>query len=279
MNSQAPSVGWSTPYEIALLIISVLLFCGFLVWEQKFATEPIMPLKIFRAPTFTALVFVVLLSYMAFGIALWYSISWQQLLRHSSVMQTGINFVPFGIGSLLAVFGAAWLIPRVAAQWIMATGVFVVLVSSLLLATMPVQQSYWAQTFPATVLLGFCPDFVFVAAQLIASNSVGRRQQGVASSLIGTLNLYGNSLGLGFAGTVETELTRKGGAGSQVFGYRAALYFAAALSVVGLLLDFAFVRMPKDEREGWDESMDDDNPVVGAVLGAATTAVERQTPA
>ncbi|KAF7548941.1 hypothetical protein G7Z17_g6723 [Cylindrodendrum hubeiense] len=117
---------------------------------------------------------------------------------------------------------------------------------------MPVKQTYWAQTFPAMVLGGLCPDFVFVAAQIIASNSVSRQQQGVASSLIGTLNLYGNSLGLGFAGTIETELIKDGH--EEVVGFRAALYFGAAIAVAGLILDFAFVRVPKDEREGWDET-------------------------
>lgn len=275
-TSQAPSVGWSTPYEIACLIISVLLFCGFLVWEQKFAKEPIMPLNIFRTPTFTALVFVVLLTYMSSGITQWYSITWQQLLRHESVMQTGINFIPFGIASLLAVGIAAWLIPRVAAQWIMAIGILVALGANLLLATMPVEQTYWAQVFPANILLGFCPDFVYVAAQVIASNSVGRNQQGVAGSLIGTLNLYGNSLGLGFAGTLETELTRKGGkAVANAFGYRAALYFGAALAAVSLFLDFAFVRMPKDEREGWGEEAEEETATVGTTLGAMSSAVQR----
>lgn len=254
------------------MILSIVLFASFLVWEQRFATEPIMPLAIFRAPTFTALIFVVLLSYMAFGIALWYAVSWQQLLRSLSVLQTGINFLPFGLGSLVAVAVAAWLIPRVAAQWIMAIGVAVVLVANLLLATMPEQQTYWAQTFPAMLLCGFCPDFVFVAAQIIASNSVNRRQQGVASSLIGTLNLYGNSLGVGFAGTIETELV-KGGA-DEVRGFRAALYFAAGLALVGLVLDFAFVRMPKDDREGWEDSDD-----VAHESEAIATGAELQTTA
>lgn len=147
----------------------------------------------------------------------------------------------------------------------MAIGVAVVLASSLLLATMPIDQSYWFQTFPAMVLSSFCPDFVYLAAQIIASNSVSRRHQGLASSLVGTLNLYGNSLGLGFAGTIETEVTKKLAAGSSaaesvadtVSGYRAALYFAAGIAFLGLVLDFAFVRVPKNEREGWDEELED----------------------
>lgn len=228
-----------------------------------------MPLAIFKAPTFLAIIVVVLFSYMAFGIALWYAISWQQVLRHMSVFQIGVNFIPFGIGALAAVGLAAYLLPRVAARWVMAIGVGVVLAASLLLATMPISQSYWPQTFPAMILCGFCPDFVYLAAQVIASNSVGRKYQGVASSLVGTLNLYGVSLGLGFAGTIETEVTKSSrgfghsGKGEEIAaGFRAALYFSAALAAVGLILNFAFVRLPKAEREGWNEEHDQVDEVV-----------------
>ncbi|RGP70921.1 aminotriazole resistance [Fusarium sporotrichioides] len=266
--NQAPSVGWNTPYEIALIILSVLLFAAFLIWEKGYAKEPIMPLSIFRAPTFLALIFVVLLSYMAFGIGLWYAVAWQQLLRGVSLTQTGIQFIPFGLSSIIAVFFAAWLIPRVAAQWIMAIGVLVTFGGNILLATMPVQQTFWAQVFPAMVLYGFCPDLVYVAAQVIASNSVNRRQQGIASSLIGTLNLYGNSLGQGFAGTIETEVATNND--DEVRGYRAALYFAAGLAVLGLALDILFVRLPKDQREGWDDPSEGDEQGIDGV----TTAIE-----
>ncbi|KAK2589887.1 hypothetical protein QQS21_012427 [Conoideocrella luteorostrata] len=196
--NQAPSVGWSTPYEIAILLLSVVLFASFLLWERSYVVDPVMPLKIFKAPTFLALIVVVLFSYMAFGIAL-----------------------------------------------------------CLLLATMPVNQSYWPQKFPAMVLCGFCPDFVYLAAQVIASNSVSRKYQGVASSLVGTLNLYGVSLRLGFAGTIETEVNKtatksetvKNGE-EVVAGFRAALCFSAAHAAIGLLLNFWCVRLPKTEPEG-----------------------------
>ncbi|KAK3935941.1 major facilitator superfamily domain-containing protein [Diplogelasinospora grovesii] len=276
--NQAPSVGWSTPYEIVLLLLSLALFGSFLLWESR-CKEPIMPLSIFtKAPTFGALVLVVLLSYMSFGISLWYMIAWQQLVRGWTVMELAVGWIPFGLGAATAVLFAAWLIPRLAAQWIMAIGVAATLVANLLLATMPEQQNYWIQTFPAILISSTCPDFVYVAAQIIASNSVGRREQGIAGSLIGTLNLYGNALGLGFAGTIETEVHKYPGS-TQVKGYRAALFFGFALAVAALMLDFAWVRMPKDDREGWvegdDIEMDDAQLVTGGTTGAEVSGTSQ----
>ncbi|KAK0390682.1 hypothetical protein NLU13_0185 [Sarocladium strictum] len=274
--NQAPVSGWDTPYLIAALCLSVVLFIAFILWERSpYPTEPIMPLAVFAAPTFSALIVVVTLSYMTVGICMWYSLSWQQVLRGVSVLECGINFLPFGIGSVAAVALSAYLVPRVAAQWIMAIGLVSGLIASLLIATQPVQQSYWPQMFPAIVSLGFSPDFLYLAAQIIASNSVSRKHQGVASSLIGTLNLYGNALGLGVAATIETEVVKRSeGPGSSsgensVIGYRAALYFGAGIAAVSLLLNFVFVRVPKNDREGWEEDSAPVEQEAGVVLASA----------
>lgn len=191
---------------------------------------------------------------MSFGTLLWYMVAWQQILRDWSSLKFAIGWTPFGIFGTVGAFLGAWLIPRLSAQWILAIGAASVLVSNLLLATMPEKQTYWTQVFPATIIMAFCPDFVYTAAQIIASNSVRRNQQGIAASLIGTLNLYGNSLGLGFAGTVETEVNK--GVLDPVKGYRAALYFGAGIAAVALLVNVFCVRVKKDEREGWEAEED-----------------------
>jgi len=243
----------------------------FALWEYKYANTPILPLDIWKSPSFLPLVLAVLLCFMSNGTLLWYMVAWQQILRNWSVLRFAIGWTPFGIfGTIGAILGA-WLIPRLAAQWILAIGAASVLISNLLLATMPEQQSYWAQVFPATILMAFCPDFVYTAAQIIASNSVRRNQQGIAASLIGTLNLYGNSLGLGFAGTVETEINKSV---DPVKGYRAALYFGAAIAAVALLVDVVFVRVKRDEREGWEDEVDRLAAVVREPEGIST-AVRR----
>ncbi|KAL2829447.1 major facilitator superfamily domain-containing protein [Aspergillus cavernicola] len=248
--NQAPSVGWSTPYEIALLLTSIILFTLFIIWEHK-TPHPIIPPSIFKAPSFAILILVILLDYMAVGTVLWYQILWLQEVWHWSTLQFAIAWIPFVICGTIAACLAAWLIPRLAAQYILALGTVTVLLSTILMATLPQKQSYWVQVFPSVVLFAFCPDLVYTAGQIIASNSVRRHQQGVAGSIVGTLNLYGNSLGLGFASTVEGEVRERFG-GDRIRGYRAALWFGVAICVVALLLDLGFVRRVKDEREGWD---------------------------
>ncbi|KAI2622363.1 MFS general substrate transporter [Hypoxylon sp. NC1633] len=253
--NQAPASGWANPIIVSTLIISVALFIAYYVWDHYFATDPIMPLSMFKARSMTPLILVVLMNFMATGALLWYTVIWLQEIRHWTPMQFAIGWTPFGFGGAAGTFLAAYLIPRVPAQWILALGTSCMLVATVLIATMPEQQSYWYQVFPSTIMSSLCPDLVYTAAQIIASNSVSRKQQGVAGSLIGSLLLYGSGLGLGFASTVESEV---GKSHDMVTGYRGALYFAVGLCITALILDIGFVRLVHDNREGWEDPADID---------------------
>ena len=244
-------MGWTSPYNITLLVLSLLLLLAFGLWELKYARYPIIPLTIWCAPTFTPVIIVVLFSFMSYGSFIWYLVAWQQKIRHWSVLSTALGLTPLAILSAAGAYIAAWLVPRLAVQWILVLGGLAVLLAEVLVASMPEQQIYWIQMFPATIVQSFCPDFIFTAAQIVACDSVGRKDQGVAGSLIGTLQLYATSIGLGFAGIVETHAIPVGSA--PVEGYRAALYFGMGLAVVALAVAIIFVRLPKDTREGWQD--------------------------
>ena len=253
--SQAPTAGWSSPYEIVLLFLAILFLLSFAFWEYRIASQPIMPVRIWIAPSFFPLIVVVLFSFMAYGTFLWYMVAWQITIRHWSVLSLAAGFTPIPICAAAAALLAAWLVPRLAAQWILMFGCLSVLIAQILIATMPAQQTYWAQVFPATIIQSFCPDFIFTAAQIIACNSVKRHEQGIAGSLIGTLQLYATSLGLGFAGIVEMNTNREGK--DMIRGFRAALGLGMGIAVVAMLIGGIWVRVPRDRREGWEEGEDE----------------------
>ena len=242
--SQVPVSGWCG-YEIAILTLSMTLGFLFILVERR-AKEPLIPMNIWTAPSFGAAMLVVFLSYMAYGTGFWYTAAWQQLIRHWTLLEFAAGGSPLIIFGAIAAFLSAWLIPRLSAEGILAIGALAVTAGNIIIATMPAQQIYWAQVFPAVVLFSFCPDFIFTAAQIIASNSVSRENQGRAGSLIGVLQLYGTSTGVGFAGLVEVDTNDHGL--QPLRGYRGALYLGIGLGIAALFVDLLFVRMPKDTR-------------------------------
>lgn len=252
--SQAPAVSWQEPYIYALLIVSILHLGMFALWEAKFAKSPILPFDIWKSSSFGILIVLIFCSFMSLGIFLWYYALFGANIRHQSIIEVGANYQPLTILGTVAAFLAAWLVPRVSAQIIIAIGNGALVICNLLLATTPRHQTWWAMMFPAITIASFSVDLIFASSQIIASGSVGRKQQGVAGSLIGTLLTYGLSTGLGFAGTIEVYTNRHGT--DTLLGYRAALFFAVSLGAVGCVGSLLFLRMEKNTQEGWG----DENP-------------------
>ncbi|KAF4995351.1 hypothetical protein FDECE_12843 [Fusarium decemcellulare] len=236
--TQAAIIGWKVPYVCALLVVSILHFVTFAVWEYKFAPQPIMPMNIWTSSSFSIMVLSAFVSFMAFGMCL-------------CLFLNAATFVPLAIGGAGAAILSAKLVRYLDAQYILAIGSTATLIALVLVATMPEQQTYWAQVFLSILIGSMGPDFLFTAAQLIASGTVKRSQQGVAGSLIGTVLAYGMATGLGFAGTVE-YYTNDGGR-DLVQGYRNGLYLGIGMAVLAIVLSLGFVRIPKDRREGWDQ--------------------------
>ncbi|KAL7949386.1 MFS general substrate transporter [Trichoderma barbatum] len=248
--TEASIKGWNVPYVYVLLILSVLHMALFFIWEAKFAKHPILPFSVWSAPSFKPMLFSAFFTFMSTGILLYYMTRWHIEVRHFSNFLNAAAVLTFTIMATVACGMSALSIRYMPAQFVMAIGTLCALVSGILLATMPVHQTYWPQEFPALFFLGFSPDFIFTAAQIITSNSVKRNLQGVAGSLVGTVQLYGLSTGLGFAGTIELYTNKHGT--DPIAGIRNGLWFSVALAGVATLA-CAIIRIPKDQREGWDE--------------------------
>lgn len=244
-------VGWDQPYVYSILLVSLLHLVAFFFLEVKVVDQPIMPMGIWSSPSFSMMILSAFISFMSFGMLLWYVTVWNLEVRGYSLLLNAAAFVPLTIGGAGAAILSAHIVRYIAAQYIFAIGSLATLVSLILVATMPEQQSYWAQVFPALLLASLGPDFLFTASQLIASGTVKRSQQGVAGSLIGTVLAYGLATGLGFAGTVEYYTNNQGK--DLVKGYRNGLYLGIGMAGAAIILPLLSVRIPKDTREGWDE--------------------------
>jgi MFS family permease len=231
-----------------LLIIAIVHFAIFAFWEVKVAKDPIMPFSIWKAPSFGILMIVVGFSFMSLGIYFWYMNIYMQTVHGDSLITTGLQYLPLTIVGCANSFLAAWLVPRVPAQVIIGLGCFAMVIINVLLATIPAHLTYWAMAFPAMFVSAFTIDLITTSTQVIVSNAISMKHQGVAGSLVGTLLGYGMSTGLGFAGTVEVSTYEDGT--NLLRGYHSAAYLGIGLSGTALLLTF-FIRIPKDNREGW----------------------------
>lgn len=235
--NQAPSVGWKTPYVIVLLILGVLLIVSFCFAERR-ASEPLVPFRSLSAKAGFVLGCVAL-GWSSFGIWLLYLLQFIQVLRKASPLESAAQFVPCAIMGFIAAIVTGFLLSRIRMSYIMAIAMTSFCVGIILPATMPVNQSFWIQTFLSTIITVWGMDMSFPAATIILSDLVPKGQQGVAASLVNTVVNYSISIGLGIAGTVEVHVND--GGEDLLQGFRGAWYVGIGLSGMGVFLSLCFM--------------------------------------
>ncbi|KAJ5690422.1 Drug resistance protein [Penicillium macrosclerotiorum] len=259
--NQAPVAGWSTPYVYVLLIVGILLIAGFFLVEFRYAEHPLIPFHAFSQDV-SFVLGCVACGWGAFGTWIWYFWRFEMEYRHTSPLLGSAQFVPVAPMGILACFVTGLLITRMRPGWIMVMSMSAFTLGNIFTAIAPVNQTYWALTFVCLLVIPWGMDMSFPAATLMLSNSVERKHQGIAASLVTTIVNYSISLSLGFAGTVEAHVNNGGTTRSDVLkGYRGALYFSTGLGGLGIVLSVIFTL--KCYREEWrsksvDEKISED---------------------
>jgi MFS family permease len=153
---------------------------------------------------------------------------------------------------LLAAGLTGFMLTHTPVSFTMMVSMMAFCIGIVIAATMPANQSYWAQMFVSIIIMPFGMDMSFPAATVILSNHMPPEHQGLAMSLVNTVVNYSISMSLGIAGTVEVTVAdglmknRE-----QLFvAFRAAFHTAVGLSAAGVLCGALFFAR-SFKKEGW----------------------------
>lgn len=254
--NQGPVIGWTTPYTYALLIVGFVFLALFGFIESR-AIFPLLP----RAALTKDTAFVlgcIAAGWSSFGIWVYYSWQFLEVLRQHSPLSVTAQFLPVSISGLAAAITSGYILHRVGPGIVMMIALTAFTTGLILMATAPVDQTYWAQTFIAIVVMPWGMDMSFPAAMILLSDHMPKEDQGVAASLVNTVVNYSISIGLGFAGTIE-ERVNDGGVSEEgiLKGYRGAWYMGIGLAGLGVAISVAFqgsMVWGRSKRRGGGES-------------------------
>ncbi|KAB2574441.1 Drug resistance protein [Lasiodiplodia theobromae] len=245
--NQGPVVGWQTPYTYIILILGVLVLAVFAFIESR-ARFPLVPVRKLSRNVWFVLG-CISAGWASFGIWVFYSWQFMELLRGSSPLLASAQFVPVALSGLCAAITTGAVLSRIPPSVVMMIAMLAFTIGSILIATAPVGQTYWAQTFVGFIIIPWGMDMSFPAGTIIMSRKLPREEQGLAASLLNTIINYSISIGLGFAGTVERQVND--GGQNLLAGYRGAFYLGIGLSSLGLTVSvcFAFVQFFESRKQ------------------------------
>lgn len=240
--NQAAVAGWSEPYVYVCLILGILFFGPFIYIEKRVAKSPLIPFDALTG-TVAYVLGCVACGWASFGIFIYYIWQFFEELRGASPLQGSAWVTPLAPMGMIAAITTGFLIHKLGPAYAMVVAMIAFTVGNILIATAPVGQTYWAQSFVCCLVIVWGMDVSFPAATLTLSNAVKKEHQGIGASLVNTVVNYSISIGLGIAGTVEGHVNGGGNTKEELLkGYRGALYVAIGLAGLGLVLSsfFAF---------------------------------------
>jgi EmrB/QacA subfamily drug resistance transporter len=217
--AQAVSDGWRARPVMALLIAGAASLTLFVVRESR-ATNPMLPLRIVRNRNRGgAYVSAGVAVAGMFGVFLLLTYYFQVVL-HYSPLRAGLAFLPLSAAALFSSGAiASRLLPRVPPRALIVPGLLVAATGMALLSQLTTDSSYMTLVLPVEVLLGLGMGCVFVPAFSIATADIDRRDAGVASAMVTTVQQIGGSIGIALLNTIAT---------SAAAGYAASLPLGAA---------------------------------------------------
>ncbi|MBX6371751.1 MAG: MFS transporter [Acidothermus sp.] len=195
---------WGSPQIIGLFIIGAVLFAAFVAVERK-ASEPILPLRLFRNRTFNvsnAGGFI--LGFAMFGSVVFLPV-YLQNVKGSSPTVSGLQLLPLMVGVLVTSIGSGRIITATGRYKIFPiVGMALVAVAFALLSFIKVGTSY-LQLAGEIVLLGAGMGCIMQVLVLAIQNAVPYSDLGVATSSNAFFRSMGSSLGVAVFGAIATN--------------------------------------------------------------------------
>jgi EmrB/QacA subfamily drug resistance transporter len=192
---------WGSMPIVVLIALSILLVPLFVLTESR-ASEPILPLSLFRNRTFSVTSSVgFIVGFALFG-AITYLPLYLQITKGSSPTRSGLQLVPLMAGVLVTSIVSGQLITRLGRYKVFPiVGTGVMAVGMFLLSTLGAGTSVWFASLFAMVL-GLGLGMVMQVLVLAVQNAVDYSVLGVATSGSTLFRQIGGSIGVALFGTI-----------------------------------------------------------------------------
>ena len=201
--------GWGSSGTLALIGGSLILLAAFLVIEARFASAPLMPLRIYRSRTLSAAnVVVLLIGGATFGMWFFLSLYLQQVLGYSPI-RAGLAFLPMTLCIVVGSTVASRVVARVGTKRLLVGGMTLLTSGLLLFAQISPHGTYLGGVLLPSLLVAIGMGTAFVPATIAAVSGVAPGEAGLASGLVNTSRLVGGALGLAILAAIATARTNQ----------------------------------------------------------------------
>ena len=202
---QGQTWGWGSAKSILSYGISFVTLVAFLLVERT-QKEPVVDLKFFKIPTFTAANITSFISFLGMIGALFLLPIFAQNFLGYSVTKSGYLFIPMAVCLMFAAQMGARLARRFPARFVVASGMFFSTLMLLTFIGIDIKWTFWDITwrlglFAAGLGIGLAP-----LTQAVTS-SVPLQEVGIASSILALARNLAGAFGVAIFATILSNST------------------------------------------------------------------------
>ncbi|HZG02583.1 MAG TPA: MFS transporter [Streptomyces sp.] len=241
---RAPETGWGAARTWLVLGAGALLLVAFVALQAR-RREPLMPLRIWRAPNLAAANVAQLLLAAAW-IPMWFFLNlYLQQVLGLGEFASGSALLPMTVAIMvMMIVLAPRLIARFGPNPLVVAGMLVLAVGMFWLSLVRPDGTFWADVLPASLVAAVGMSLAFIPSLGTAVSSARPEEGGLASGIVNTSYQVGSALGL----AAMTALAASRGAqelgnpAALTDGFSAAFLGAAAVAAVGAVIAWLTLR-------------------------------------
>ena len=179
---ESVNLGWTNPFVIGSLVVGCGCLVAFAFVEANVAS-PMLPLSLFKSPSFSGANLLTLLLYAAIGIFFFlFPLNLIQVQRYSTTAAGGA-LLPLILLMFLLSRWSGGLVVRYGPRIPLVIGPLIVALGFVLLAMPPIATGYWIAFFPAILVLGFGMTVTVAPLTTVVMQSVDQDRVGAASGV------------------------------------------------------------------------------------------------
>ena len=173
-------------------------------------------------------------------------------MRFYNAFTAGLAILPIaGLSIVMGFLVLAKALGHLGAKGVLVSGLVLLAGALVLLARVPLPNTYLLDVLPASLIVAIGLPAVFVASNMAAVTSVEQDDTGLASGLVNTTQRIGSGVGIAllsalFAARVG-QLSAHPAPSSLVPGFQAAFLGAAFFAVLGAVLTLPIIRGKRGE--------------------------------
>jgi predicted MFS family arabinose efflux permease len=204
---EANAFGWSDPRIVVSLGLFVVLLGAFLWWELRTA-HPMMPLRFFKIPAFSAG------NTVAFAIALgmfatfFFLTIYMQTIHGYSPFQAGASFLPLTVAIIITAPQSGKYASKHGSRAPMTLGLILAGGGLVLLGLLLTPTTAYPVMFPIFLAMGLGMGMTMAPMTAAVMNSVGRERAGLGSAMTNTSREVGGVLGIAILGAILSTQIR-----------------------------------------------------------------------